>query len=166
MTGAVVAYASHTALPEPTQTTLTIGALLHDVGKATIPNAILDKPGALTSAEFALVKTHPKVGADYLTAQGNVPPAIIDAVRHHHEYLDGSGYPDRLSGAQISAVARIMTVCDIYGALVEERSYKPAKTQSEALYVLIGMAQQGKVDYRVVRTFAAALGTALPETAR
>ena len=166
VTGAVVAYASHTALPEPTQTTLTIGALLHDVGKATIPNAILDKPGALTSAEFALVKTHPKVGADYLTAQGNVPPAIIDAVRHHHEYLDGSGYPDRLSGAQISAVARIMTVCDIYGALVEERSYKPAKTQSEALYVLIGMAQQGKVDYRVVRTFAAALGTALPETAQ
>jgi putative nucleotidyltransferase with HDIG domain len=163
VTGAVVAYAAEAQIPERRRTILTIAALLHDIGKAAIPNEILDKPGALTKEEFSLIKAHPRIGADYLGTQRHLSPIIVDAVLHHHEYLDGSGYPDRLSGEQISPSTRIITVCDIYGALVEQRAYRPAKTQAEALYVLIRMAQQGKLDYEVVRTLAAALGAALPE---
>jgi putative nucleotidyltransferase with HDIG domain len=163
VTGAVVAYVAEAGMPEAAATSLTIAALLHDIGKAEIPNAILDKPGKLTEAEFDIIRGHPRIGADYLKTQTQLPSAIIDPVLHHHEYLDGSGYPDGLVAARISLATRILTVCDIYGAMVEKRAYKPPLSQHEALYTLIGMAQRGKVDYAVVRTLASALGTALPE---
>ena len=164
VTGAAVAYAAHAGLGSEARTHLSIAALLHDIGKAEIPNAILDKPDKLTDAEFALVRQHPRIGADYLRQQGQLPAAVFEPVLRHHEYLDGSGYPDGVRGGQLNLLTRILTVCDIYGALVEARAYKPAKTQPDALYVLIGLAQQGKLDYTVVRTLAAALGTALPAT--
>ena len=88
VTGAVVAYAAHANLPEQPRITLTIAALLHDIGKAAIPNEILDKPDRLTEAEFTLVKSHPRVGADYLRTQRNLSAAIVDVVLHHHEFLD------------------------------------------------------------------------------
>ena len=93
----------------------------------------------------------------------DVPSAVVEAVLQHHEYLDGSGYPSGLRGEAISPLARMLTVCDIYGALVEQRSYKPAKPPAEALYVLISMAQAGKLDFRIVRSFADAIGTVLPQ---
>ncbi len=164
VTGAAVAYARHTRLPDVARNNLIIAALLHDIGKAQIPNAILDKPGKLTDEEFAIIRKHPQLGADYITRQEHLPLVIIDAVLHHHEYLDGSGYPHGLRADQISPFARILTVCDVYGALIEQRSYKPAKSQAEALYVLISMAQRGKIEYGIVRTLAAALGAKLPET--
>lgn len=162
VTGAAAAFANHAGLSERDRMQVTMAALLHDIGKAEIPNSILDKPGRLTDEEFAIIRRHPKVGADYLKRQKGVPAAVLDAVLQHHEYLDGSGYPSGLSGDRISPLARTLTVCDVYGAMVEERSYKPAKTQAEALYVLISMAQAGKVDLRLVRTLADALGTVLP----
>jgi putative nucleotidyltransferase with HDIG domain len=162
VTGAAVAYASYAGLPERRRNVLTVAALLHDIGKASIPNEVLDKPGELSKSEMALIRTHPRVGANYLRKQPHLQPAVIDAVLHHHEFLDGSGYPDKLIGGEISPTTRIITVCDIYGALIEQRAYKPAKTHAEALYVLIGMALEGKLDYGVVRTLAAALGTTLP----
>ena len=162
VTGAVVAYVAHVDLPDAMRNDLSVAALLHDIGKAEIPNAILDKPGKLTAAEFALVQRHPRIGADYLKQTTDLGPEIIEPVLHHHEFLDGSGYPDGLRGAQIPLTTRIMTVCDIYGALVEDRPYKKPSTPAEALYVLIGMAQRGKVDFDVVRKLATALGTALP----
>jgi putative nucleotidyltransferase with HDIG domain len=161
VTGAAVAYAAHSDLSAELRTNLTVAALLHDIGKAEIPNAILDKPGKLTDAEFDVIMRHPRIGADYLTRQSALPAAIIDPVLHHHEYLDGSGYPDGLEGDAITPMARVLTACDIYGALVEQRAYKPAKTQSEALYILLGMAQAGKVDPGVARTLARALGAKL-----
>ena len=133
------------------------------MAKAEIPNSILDKPAALTVDEFATIRTHPGIGADYLKRQQNVPTAVVEAVLQHHEYLDGSGYPHGLRGDAISPLARTLTVCDVYGALVEHRSYKPAKPPAEALYVLISMAQAGKLDFRIVRTFADAIGTVLPQ---
>jgi len=162
VTGAVVAYAAYAGdLSAEERNTLPVAALLHDIGKAEIPNAILDKPGALTDAELAIVRRHPRIGADYLTSQSGLPAAIVDPVLHHHEFLDGSGYPDRLRGDQINRMTRILTVCDIYGALVEQRAYKPAKMQSEALYILLGMAQAGKVDMKIAQTLALALGAKL-----
>ena len=162
VTGAVVAYVNHADVSPEARTELALSALLHDIGKAEIPNAILDKPSALTPAEFAIVQRHPRIGADYLRQHTGLSASIIEPVLHHHEFLDGSSYPDRLKGAEISPATRIMTVCDIYGALVEARAYKSANTPAEALYVLIGMAQKGKVDFAVVRRLAAALGVALP----
>jgi HD-GYP domain-containing protein (c-di-GMP phosphodiesterase class II) len=165
VTGAAVAYAGYVGMPEGRRTVLTVAALLHDIGKAGVPNAILDKPGKLTEAEFAVIQTHPGIGADYLARQQHISPVIIDAVRHHHEYLDGSGYPDGLTADAIPELTRILTVCDVYGALIEERAYKAAQTPAQALYVLIGMAQHGKVDFGVVRNLAGALGVKLPEQA-
>lgn len=163
VTGTTAALANRARLPERERMLLTMAALLHDIGKAEIPNSILDKPSRLTDEEFAIIRRHPTTAADYLRRQKDVPPAVIDAVLHHHEHLDGTGYPAGLKGNSISLLARTLTVCDIYGALVEERSYKPAKTPAEALYVLISMAQAGKVDFRLVRTLADAIGTVLPQ---
>jgi HD-GYP domain-containing protein (c-di-GMP phosphodiesterase class II) len=75
----------------------------------------------------------------------------LDAVRHHHEYLDGSGYPDGLQGQQINDLSRILTVCDTYGALIEQRAYKAATPPAEALEILAKMAKDGKVEYSLVR---------------
>ena len=162
VTGAAAALANHTRMSEQMRVHLTMAALLHDIGKAEIPHSILDKPAALTAEEFAIIRRHPGIGADYLQRQARVPGPVVDAVLQHHEYLDGSGYPAGLPGNSISPLARMLTVCDVYGALVEQRSYKPAKSPAEALYVLISMAQAGKLDFRIVRTFADAIGTALP----
>lgn len=163
VTGTAAAYASYAGLSEADRTLLATAALLHDIGKAQIPNSILDKPGKLTDSEFAIIKEHPGIGADYLRKQKDVPNAIIDAVLQHHEYLDGSGYPKGLCASEIAPIAKILTVCDVYGALIEKRAYKPARTPAEALYVLISMAQQGKVDIRIVRTLANALNIHLPD---
>jgi putative nucleotidyltransferase with HDIG domain len=164
VTGAVVAYAAHAGIGDQARLQLAIAALLHDIGKAEIPNAILDKTGELTAEEFAIIRRHPRIGADYLANQSSLPAVIVEPVLRHHEYLDGSGYPDGVRGGHLNLATRILTVCDIYGALVEERAYKPVMSQPDALYTLIGLAQRGKVDYSVVRTLAAALGTALPAT--
>jgi len=75
----------------------------------------------------------------------------LDAVRHHHEYLDGSGYPDGLQGQQINDLSRILTVCDTYGALIEQRAYRAATPRAEALEILAKMAKDGKVEYSLVR---------------
>jgi putative nucleotidyltransferase with HDIG domain len=164
VTGAAVAYALEAKLPPADQLKLTVAALLHDIGKAEIPLDILDKPDRLSDAEFEIVKRHPIIGRDYLLTQDNLPPEVIDAVAHHHEYLDGSGYPDRLAGDQIAPLTRILTVCDVYGALVERRAYKPPKTPYEAIMILSDMARQGKVDYQLVRTLGLAVDVVLRDS--
>lgn len=128
--------------------------LLHDIGKARIPLEILDKPGKLTEAEFEIIKSHPVIGYDYLSGQTDVGDDILRAVRHHHEALDGSGYPDGLVGSEIDDVTRILTVCDIYGALIEFRPYKRQALPQEALGVLIKMADENKVERDLVRALA------------
>jgi putative nucleotidyltransferase with HDIG domain len=144
---------------------LTKAALLHDVGKIHVPTAILNKPGKLTDAEMTVVRTHPVRGHAMLVGRG-FSDEILAVVRSHHEMLDGSGYPDGLKGADIPDLVRLVTVCDIYGALIEHRSYKPPMSGEKAYAILKGMA--GKLDGDLVRAFrpvAEAFGSGIQEAA-
>ncbi len=159
VTGLATAFGYHTGMARADITTLATAALLHDIGKIEIPATILDKPDKLSEAELALVRSHPAIGHEYLSTQKGVAPEILAAVRHHHEYLDGSGYPDGLKGSEIGDVTRILTVCDIYGALVETRPYKLAAAPHEAIDILSGMADEGKVERVLVNVLAEAVNT-------
>lgn len=139
------------------------GSLLHDIGKLAVPEHILTKPGKLTPEEFEAVKLHPSAGFDYLSKHGGVSPIVLDAVRHHHEALDGTGYPDKLRGDQIAPLTRILTVCDIFAALVEARPYKEPRTPQQAISMLVDLSISSKVDYAAVRTLGGGFGVALPE---
>ncbi|WP_336491158.1 HD-GYP domain-containing protein [Methylobacterium nigriterrae] len=153
--GLAAQFAAHIGFPKVQRQRLVRAALVHDVGKARIPRALLLKRGSLDSGEAALMRTHAVLGFEILKASQDSDPAMLDAVRHHHEMLDGSGYPDALSGEAISDVVRFLTVCDIYAALTERRSYKPAMTPDEAMSVLQGM--NGKVEPRFVQAFGHAV---------
>jgi len=126
-------------------------AMFHDIGKARVPLAVLDKPGRLDDRERALIETHPAVGYDVLTGTTGITPEILDAVRHHHEYLDGSGYPDGLCADTIADIVRILTISDIFAALIEVRTYKPAMPRATAYEILMGM--KGKLEGPLVEAF-------------
>ncbi len=118
-------------LPAGRLRALAQGALLHDVGKIGVPDAILHKPGPLTDEERAVIEEHPARGDQILAA--SFPDAGERAViRHHHERWDGRGYPDRLAGVAIPAEARIAAVADVYDALRSERSYRGALSREQA----------------------------------
>src|ERR1700733_12916076 len=122
VTGFTVAFAQHLGMREDDQRRLARAAPLHDVGKAFIPVAILDKPGKLTDEELSVIRQHPRLGYDVLAAEGGFPPEMLDVVLHHHELLDGTGYPNGLRGNQISDIVRLTTIVDIHAALVEKRA--------------------------------------------
>ena len=132
VTGFAVAFAQHLGMREDDQRRLARAALLHDVGKAFIPVAILDKPGMLSMEEMSEIREHPRLGYDALSAQGGFPPEMLDVILHHHEFLDGTGYPDGLSGNQISDIVRLTTIVDIHAALVEKRAYRLPFTHAKA----------------------------------
>jgi putative nucleotidyltransferase with HDIG domain len=126
-------------------------AMFHDIGKAQIPLAILDKPGRLDPGERAMIETHPAAGYDFLKGHDKISPEILDAVRHHHEFLDGSGYPDALCGESIGDIVRILTISDIFAALIEHRPYKPTMARADAYNILCGM--NGKLEKALVASF-------------
>jgi putative nucleotidyltransferase with HDIG domain len=126
-------------------------ALVHDVGKARIPLGILNKPGPLDAAERAVMRAHAVLGHEILVQAGGFDDAVLAVVRHHHEMLDGSGYPDGLKGTAIADIVRLITVCDVYAALVERRPYRAPMPASEAIRILYGM--EGKLDGALVRAF-------------
>jgi len=101
-----------------------MSGLLHDVGKAQIPIAILNKPGTLDDVEWKTMRSHSERGHAILCETRGVTPAALDAVMHHHEKIDGTGYPHRLTGEQISDLAKMAAVCDVYDAVTSERPYK------------------------------------------
>jgi HD-GYP domain-containing protein (c-di-GMP phosphodiesterase class II) len=103
---------------------LTLGAALHDVGKIDIPNEILQKKGKLTPEEFEAIKAHTTLGYDRLRRMGEEDPILLDLVRHHHERVDGAGYPDGLRGEEIPAVARYFAVIDTFDAHTSVRPYR------------------------------------------
>ena len=149
--GLAANFAQHLGFSRPDQRRLTRAALVHDVGKARIPYAILNKPGRLDDAEQAIMRTHPAAGFELLRDGGECDPVTLDAVRHHHEMLDGSGYPDGLRGPEIGDLVRLLTICDIYAALTERRAYKPPLPAEDALAILAGMG--GKLEIRLVAAF-------------
>lgn len=109
-------------------------AALHDVGKINTPRAVLHKPGRLTDVELALIELHPVDGAEIASTLGD--PELTAMVRHHHERLDGTGYPDRLSGEEIPLGARIIAVADTFDAITSTRPYRPAQTHEAAIEIL------------------------------
>jgi putative nucleotidyltransferase with HDIG domain len=151
VTGFAVAFAQHLGMRDDDQRRLARAALLHDVGKAFIPVTILDKPGALTPEEMHEMRQHPRRGYDVLSAQGGFPPEMLDVVLHHHEFLDGTGYPDGLSGKQISDIVRLTTIVDIYAALVEKRAYRLQFTHVKAFGVMEEMGD--KLDQHLLQAF-------------
>jgi putative nucleotidyltransferase with HDIG domain len=131
---------------------LAVAGLLHDIGKSRIPLDILEKPVALDQHENAIMQMHVLFGHDMLNDTPGLPEDTLDLVLHHHEYLDGSGYPHGLRGAQISDLTRMLTIADVYGALIEPRSYKPPMSGLAAFSVLQGLGP--KLDRTLVRVFA------------
>jgi HD-GYP domain-containing protein (c-di-GMP phosphodiesterase class II) len=112
---------------------LEFGALLHDVGKIRVSDEIINKPGKLTDAEWALIKRHPADGQEMLERVGGVLAEVGVIVRHHHERWDGGGYPDGIAGETIPLAARIICACDAYSAMTTNRSYRPAMPVADAL---------------------------------
>jgi putative nucleotidyltransferase with HDIG domain len=151
VTGVAVAFAQHLGLSRPDQLRLSFGAMLHDIGKARIPGSILEKPAPLTPQEMMVLSKHPEYGIDALKASRGLNEELLDIVIHHHEYLDGSGYPHGLSGSEISDPVRIITICDVFGALVERRSYKTPLPAETAYQMLLDMGD--KLDKDLVREF-------------
>lgn len=129
--------------------------LLHDVGKMRTPVEVLNKPGRLTEAEFAVMRRHPEEGVALLQQWG-ASAEVIDVCLHHHEKFDGSGYPHGLAGTQISLLSRIAAVCDVYDAISSTRPYKTAWSPAEAIR---RMAEwKGHFDPRVFQAFVKTLG--------
>jgi len=110
--------------------------LLHDVGKAYIPLEVLNKPSSLSSTEGEIMRTHPRLGYDALLEAGYAVEPVLDAVLHHHERLDGSGYPEAFSGHEISLITRIASVADVYDAVTTQRVYHIAMAPTAALRMI------------------------------
>ena len=151
VTGTAAAFGLSLGLARIDMERLYSAAMFHDVGKAKIPLAVLDKPGRLDDQERALIETHPAAGYDALKGTGGISSEILDVVRHHHEYLDGSGYPDGLGAGEISDMVRVLTISDIFAALIEDRRYKPPMSREQAYEILSGM--QGKLEMPLVAAF-------------
>jgi putative nucleotidyltransferase with HDIG domain len=151
VTGVAVAFGQHIGLSQKDRNRLSIAGMLHDVGKARIPLDILEKPGPLDKDELAVMRQHPQLGVDALGPNSGLGPEMIDMVLHHHECLDGTGYPHSLSATEIPDLVRIMTISDVFGALIERRSYKPPLASSTAYQILIDMGP--KLDKDLVRAF-------------
>jgi putative nucleotidyltransferase with HDIG domain len=151
VTGVTVDFGLSLGVPNQDLERLYMAAMFHDIGKASIPLSILDKPGRLDCRERTLVETHPVSGYDALRNNAAINAEILNAVRHHHEFLDGSGYPDRLLGQSIPDLTRILTISDIFAALIEYRSYKPVMPREQAFEILQGM--EGKLEKPLVGAF-------------
>lgn len=133
-----------------------LAGLLHDVGKMMVSQSILDKPGQLTDEEFVAVKEHPVEGHKILSVSPDVSEAALDVCLHHHERFDGTGYPHRLSGENISLFARMGAVCDVYDAITSNRAYKAGWEPSESLR---RMAEwKGHFDPAVFQAFVKCIG--------
>ena len=129
----MVAFCRSRGLDAATTHQAGLGGLLHDTGKALVPDAILNKPGPLSPEEFALVKRHPRDGHAILLQTPEVGPIPLDIALHHHERRDGSGYPDGLAGDAIGELAQMAAIVDVYDALTSERSYHKAIPAADAL---------------------------------
>lgn len=133
-----------------------MAGLLHDIGKMAIPVEVLDKPGVLSDEEFALVKTHPEEGQRILLQSPKLPDVVREVCLHHHEKIDGSGYPHGLAGENISLIARMGAICDVYDAVTSTRAYKKGWCPAESVH---RMAQwKGHFDEQLFQAFVKRIG--------
>ena len=140
-------------LDEESKKILKGGAMLHDLGKVGISDSILKKDDKFTPEEYEVMKQHSIIGENILKPLRSMEK-LSTLVRHHHEFYDGSGYPDGLKGEEIPILSRILTIADIYEALVTERPYKKAVTKEEALAMIKSYAGN-KLDPKLVDIFVA-----------
>ena len=132
--------------------TLRKGGMLHDIGKLAIPDGILLKPGRLTPEEFDTMKKHPALGCDICEKLRTVRDAL-PLIRHHHERLDGTGYPDGLRADNVPPLVRVVTIVDIYDALRSQRSYKEAFSLEKSIKILWEEAEKGWWDKGILATW-------------
>lgn len=133
-----------------------MAGLLHDLGKAAMPQDILNKPDKLTDEEFTIIKSHPVRGYEMLLESGVDNERVLDVARHHHERMDGKGYPDKLDGEGISLIARMSAVCDVYDAITSNRPYKAGWDPAESITRMASW--QGHFDPTVLQMFVKTIG--------
>lgn len=133
-----------------------IGGMLHDIGKAAMPLQVLNKPGALTDAEFRIMKAHPVRGYEMLQEGGGASAAALEIALHHHEKFDGTGYPHGQSGEGIDLLSRMGAVCDVYDAISSNRPYKNAWSPAESIRRMA--AWKGHFDPNVFNAFVKSIG--------
>jgi putative nucleotidyltransferase with HDIG domain len=134
-----------------------LAGLLHDIGKMAVDLTILNKPGKLTDAEFVSVREHPAAGYKMLLEATGIGEISLDVCLHHHEKMDGSGYPDGLAGDQISLYAKMGAVCDVYDAITSNRPYKSGWCPAESLSKMAEWSK-GHFDERVFQAFVMSIG--------
>ena len=152
VTALAVAFGKHLGFSRTDTEKMATAGLLHDIGKARVPIDILEKRSPLNEAEIAVMQSHPEIGHYLLHDTPGLDSEMLDMVLHHHEYLDASGYPHALQGSEISDLVRIITIADVFSALIERRSYKVPLSVMDALQVLHSMGP--KLDHALVREFA------------
>ncbi|MDN2699815.1 HD-GYP domain-containing protein [Janthinobacterium sp. SUN073] len=134
-----------------------LAGLLHDIGKMAVPSSILNKPGSLSDAEFSSVRAHPAAGHRMLIEVDDIDPVALDVCLHHHEKLDGSGYPKGLCGEEISLYARMGAICDVYDAITSNRPYKQGWCPAESLRRMAAW-RGGHLDATLFAAFVKCLG--------
>jgi HD-GYP domain-containing protein (c-di-GMP phosphodiesterase class II) len=134
-----------------------VGGLLHDIGMVKIPAQIMNKPGRYSEEEFSIMRAHPQHGRALLLGLPGIGPEVLDIVEHHHERLDGSGYPHQAAGEGISVLARMAAICDVYDAITCERSYHTALPPTAALKKMWEWSKF-HLDPHLMRVFMTAVG--------
>lgn len=133
-----------------------LAGLLHDLGKAVMPLKVLNKPGKLTDDEYAIMKTHPERGHQMLVEGRGAPEAALEVCLHHHERPDGRGYPHGLAGDQLSLLARMGAVCDVYDAITSNRPYKAGWDPAQSIAMMASW--RGQFDPDLYQAFVRSLG--------
>jgi HD-GYP domain-containing protein (c-di-GMP phosphodiesterase class II) len=152
----MVSLGQQLGLDEATCRDAGFAGLLHDLGKALVPLEILNKPGKLTDEEFTVIRTHPQLGLRLLQEGQGATEGAKEVCLHHHERMDGTGYPDRLSGDKLSLLARMGAVCDVYDAVTSNRPYKAGWDPAESIARMASW--KGHFDDQVFRAFVRSLG--------
>lgn len=153
----MVALARQLDLDEATTREIGMAGLLHDMGKAFTPTEVLNKPGKLTDEEFAIMRQHPAEGHQVLVEGNALGPIPLDVCLHHHEKTDGSGYPDHLTGENISLYAKMGAVCDVYDAITSNRPYKSGWDPAESIRKMTEWCR-GHFDERIFQAFVKSIG--------
>lgn len=153
----MIALGRKMGIDEDTVKSLGMAGLLHDVGKMAIPDLILNKPGKLTNEEFGLVKSHPERGWEMLKESDDVDDIARDVCLHHHERVDGTGYPEKLSADNLSLFAKMGSVCDVYDAITSNRSYKDGWSPAESIRKMASW-KNGHFDESVFNAFVSTVG--------
>ena len=153
----MVSLAKQLGLSEDDTREAGLAGLLHDIGKMMVPGEILNKPGKLTDDEFVSVKEHPSAGHKILLESNGVSPVALDVCLHHHEKMDGTGYPEGLKGEQISLLARMGAVCDVYDAITSNRPYKQGWCPAESIRKMAEWSK-GHFDEKIFQAFVKSIG--------